>query len=210
MSFFPPGADPDTTLAQNSTHENDESGSGTLSPLPGVLRQGLTAVAILGTLSFVFTTVLIALLAYKFVVWHRKRRPIDQFVVLIFNLLICDFHQALAFALNAQWLVRDMIDIKHPTCWAQAWFVSTGDMGGGVWCVVIGLHTLADIGYDFRLSTRRFFQVVGLIWVFIQVCTLIPPVTHPKDAYVRAGAWVSSILWHRLWLCGRGKGKRNN
>jgi hypothetical protein len=131
--------------------------SQTLSPLPRSLSVGLIPVAVFGILSFVATTCLLFLLTFRMVKWNRRSRQINQFIILIYNLLLADLQQSLAFLLNAQWLAQDGIQVGTSTCWAQGCrsrlilcalfdflviactdyhatgFVSTGDMGSGIW-----------------------------------------------------------------------------
>jgi hypothetical protein len=93
--------------------------SQTLSPLPRSLSVGLIPVAVFGILSFVAATGLLFLLTFRMIKWNRKSRQINQFIVLIYNLLLADLQQSLAFLLNAQWLAQDGIQVGTTTCWAQ-------------------------------------------------------------------------------------------
>lgn len=104
------------------------SGSASLGPLPPALRRGLPAVAFFGFLSFFLSVALLILLVWKIHRWRAKgSHPLNQFTVLILCLLVADIQQSLAFLLNVQWVTQDMIDVSSPTCWAQGWFVSTGE-----------------------------------------------------------------------------------
>jgi hypothetical protein len=91
----------------------------TLSPLPYSLSVGLIPVAALGILSFSAATGLLILLTYRIIQWNRKQRQVNQFIVLIYNLLLADIQQSVAFMLNAQWLVGNGIEVGTSTCWAQ-------------------------------------------------------------------------------------------
>ena len=93
-----------------------------LTPLPPVLKHGLVAISFLGFLSFVSSSTLFVYLTYKLVKWRLRgqaRRGYNQFLILIYNLLIADIQQSLAFLLTARWLVEDKIDVQTPTCWAE-------------------------------------------------------------------------------------------
>jgi hypothetical protein len=93
-----------------------------LSPLPLVLHRGLTAVAVLGSLSFVTTCCLFVGLACQLVTTRRTLNArIVQFLVLIFNLVWADIQQSVAFALNAVWVYQDAIQAESKTCLAQGW-----------------------------------------------------------------------------------------
>jgi len=108
-----------------------DAGSGTLVGLPQVLSRGLVAVSFFGLLSFICSSVLFLFLTWKIVSWRLKSGgdvPINQFLFLIYNLLFADIQQALAFLLNISHLRQDAIVVGDTTCWAQGWFVSTGDL----------------------------------------------------------------------------------
>jgi hypothetical protein len=167
----------------------------TLSPLPSVLRHGLRAVAALGFLSFFASVTLFLLLSYRIITWARNGKRINQFALLIWNLVVADIQQSIAFLLNTEWLIRDSIAVGTPSCWAQGWFVSTGDLSSGVWCLAIGIHTFASVILNYRLSSTAFFSAVISLWLFVYLLSLIPVMLHPTNIYVRAGAWVSKNLY---------------
>lgn len=106
--------------------------SRSLSPLPPVLRHGLTAVSFFGFLSFITSTSLFLFLSYRLIYWKvtgQAQRGYNQFILLIYNLVLADIQQSLAFLLPTRWLIEDKINVRTSTCWAQGWFVSTGDLG---------------------------------------------------------------------------------
>nr|OQO16939.1 hypothetical protein B0A51_15862 [Rachicladosporium sp. CCFEE 5018] len=179
-------------------------GPGSLSPLPLALHRGLTAVAFFGFLSFLASTALFLRLTYKLVLQHHKTHTrANQFLLLITNLIFADIQQSIAFLLNAQWLRSNAIDVGTPTCWAQGWFVSTGDLSSGLFTFAIAVHSYADIVHDFRLGYKTFLATIAGLWTFNYVLALVGPVMHPKDYYVRAGAWCWINLKYkdeRLWL----------
>jgi hypothetical protein len=68
-----------------------DADSKTLSPLPGVLTHGLVAVSTFGLLSFFCSTSLFFFLTYRLIKWRRTssvKTPINQFLFLIYNLLL--------------------------------------------------------------------------------------------------------------------------
>jgi hypothetical protein len=100
-------------------HPLKDPNSDTLSPLPPSLSNGLIPVAVLGFLSFIVATPLFFALVYRMAVWRSKKRPSNQFVFLIANLLFADIQQSLAFLLNAEWVARGAIQVGTTSCWAQ-------------------------------------------------------------------------------------------
>src|ERR1700712_5226208 len=175
----------------------------TLSPLPKTLRSGLYTVTILGFLSFFASLFLFVLLSWRIASWIRKSKPISQFVFLIYNLVLADCQQSLAFLLNARWLIQDGILVKTSTCWSQGFFVSTGDMASGAFCFFIGCHTFASVIFDYRLSNFRFGVLIISTWVFVYALAVVGVALHPNDLYVRAVAWCwmkNKYNQLRLWL----------
>ena len=176
----------------------------TLSPLPPVLHRGLTAVAFFGFLSFLTSVALFCRLAWRLVTWKRRTQArFNQFIILIFNLVFADIQQSVAFLLNAQWLRSDAIEVGTTTCWAQGWFVSTGDLASGVFTLAIAVHSLMDIIFNYRLGHKAFLSVIFLCWTFVYACAIIGVAMHPTDFYVRAGAWCwvnFKYSQERLWL----------
>lgn len=177
-----------------------------LSPLPPILQRGLLAVSIFGFLSFASTLALSLHLLYK-VLFRRSQRQSEtrtnQFLLLITNLIIADLQQSIAFLLNSHWLALDAIIPQTPACFAQGWFVSTGDLASGVFTFAIAVHCFADIVFDARLPHKLFLATIAALWAFVYVCAGIGIALHPGNFYVRAGAWCWISLAYkteRLWL----------
>lgn len=173
-----------------------DEASSALSPLPDVLSHGLVAVSTFGLLSFFCSTSLFIYLTWRLISWNRNSEvkvPTNQFLFLIYNLLLADIQQALAFLLNITALRNNAILIDTPTCFAQGWFVSTGDLASSVFISTIAVHTFFGVVKNYRLPTRTFYCVVAADWVFVYLMAAIGPIMHGRDFYVRAGAWVSSF-----------------
>jgi hypothetical protein len=177
-------------------------------PLPDHIHPWLRSVVALAFISFLASVSLLFLLAYKLVYWQIKSKRSNQFVILIFNLLWADIQQALAFLLNVEWLRLEHVEVKSPICFAQGWLVSTGDLGSGVWCFAIGLHTFASVLMDYRLPPKYFYTTIIALWIFTYGVSAIPVGIYGKDLYVRSGVWCwihhdlnDLRLWtHYLWI----------
>lgn len=176
--------------------------------LPHGIHPWLRAVVALGFISFFASVSLLFLLTYKLISWKIKSKRTNQFVILIFNLLWADIQQALAFLLNVEWLRLGSVEVNNPVCFAQGWLVSTGDLGSGVWCFAIGLHTFASVVLDYRLKPRHFYLTIFVLWVFIIGVSSIGLGMYPNTLYVRSGVWCwihhdlkDLRLWtHYVWI----------
>lgn len=119
----------------------------------------------------------------------------NQFLILIYNLLIADLHQSIAFALNSTWINRNAILVDTKTCWAQGFFVSTGDLSSSLFITLIAIHTFFSVVKGYRPSQRLLYLSIGLVWLFVYFISTLPiAITHNgRDnggLFVRAGAWV--------------------
>jgi hypothetical protein len=94
----------------------------TLDGLPLVLRHGLVAVSFFSILSLVSSTTLFVYLSWKLSRWYWRGQlanGANQFLLLIYNLLLADIQQSMAFALTTVYLARDKIEVGTTTCWAN-------------------------------------------------------------------------------------------
>ncbi|KAF2765401.1 hypothetical protein EJ03DRAFT_280067 [Teratosphaeria nubilosa] len=176
--------------------------SGTLTPLPLVLRQGLSAVVGFSLLSLSLAAPLFLRLAWQLATW-KKTAKVNQFIILIFNLLLADIHQAIAFSLNLKWLIEDGVIVNTYTCRAQGWLLSTGDLACGLFTFAIAVHAFADITFNYRLGRGSFLVTVTALWIFDYVFAITGLCLHPHDYYVLNGAWCWVNLKYvdlRLWL----------
>lgn len=71
-----------------------------IDPLPVAQHKGLIAVAVMATLSFIATLALICFITYRLVFWrsnYQRYIGYNQYIILIYNLVIADLQQSLAF-----------------------------------------------------------------------------------------------------------------
>lgn len=209
-----------------------------LTPLPDVLRRGLTAVAVLACLSFCTTTLTVLFLTFKLIRWHIrtrrgggigtsrppvlglllgllprrfrghdrdavqerkddvKRKSPNQFLILLFNLLIADMQQSGSFLINAAWVATDTIQVGTPACFLQGWLVSNGDLAGGLFLSAIAIHTYVTVVLNRKPAQWAVYAGIVSIWVFTYfISALGIAITHNGRTgggfYVRAGPWVS-------------------
>ena len=178
--------------------------STTLDPLPTILQRGLPAVAFFGILSLVTSSGLFLFLTARLIQWYRKGQlhNCNQFWVLLYNLLLADIQQAVAFALTTVWVVTDKVEVGTTTCFANGFFVSTGDLASGVFIFTIALHTFFAVVKGRSVSDKVFYSWLICAWIFVYAMTIITISLH-KNVYVRAGAWCwidNKYVEERLWL----------
>jgi hypothetical protein len=104
----------------NTPPPGSSAGStGSLYHLTPTLQVGLIPVALFGFISAASASGLLFLLTWRIWAWNRKARHANQFVFLIYNLVLADIQQSMAFLLNAKWLATNSIIVGTSTCWAQ-------------------------------------------------------------------------------------------
>lgn len=123
----------------------------------------------------------------------KRGRP-NQFLVLVYNLLFADMHQATAFMLNIPWIHNNAIVVGDPACWAQGWFVSTGDLSASCFICAIALHTYLAIVKGYRPPDWVLYLAITGLWVFVYVMAVagVASTSNGRGVggfYVRASAW---------------------
>lgn len=222
--------------------------SGTIEPLPHVLRYGLRVVVALATLSLISCSLLFTNLTCKLVRYSIKRfrkesprtesetgwvenscldlnlgleefhfkaaktscrprgpdaplTPVgcpapNQFVVLLYNLLLADMHQAIGFLLNIVWVARDGIFVQTQHCWAQGFFISVGDLASSCFITAVAMHTYLTIVRGYKPPEWLLNGWIIATWLFVYGITVAGVLStgNGKDSggyFVRASAWVS-------------------
>ncbi|KAJ4184158.1 hypothetical protein NW755_009164 [Fusarium falciforme] len=120
--------------------------------------------------------------------------PPNQFLILVFNLIIADMHQGAAFLLSVTWIQRGGIFINTPTCFVQGLFDSNGDLSSSLFITAIAVHTYLSVVKDYRPPQRILYAVIVAIWIFVYSLAIIPLLATNNGRnvggyYVRAGPW---------------------
>jgi hypothetical protein len=244
----------------NGTTEKTPEDARTITPLGGVFHQGLVALSVLGTISFISSSLLFLYITYRLIKWQCVRRsqrqrlsgtdpnpnaaqdedlslglaerhysrlkvktkfpslPVPQMnqpdrpysraanpvLLLIYNLLFADIQQSLAFVLSIIWLGKDGIFVPSSTCWAQAWFLTTGKLASSGFLTAISINTYLTVVRGCRPPQCAFHLVIAGVWIFAYMMTMagIVATNNGYDEggfYVRAGLWVSSRILSLEW-----------
>lgn len=164
-----------------------------IDPLPDVLKGGLVAIIIVAVLSLIATVSLLAFLTYRMVFWRTnyiRYIGYNQYVVLIYNLLLADMLQSLAFILSVKWVAEKQILATAPACYAQGLLLQIGDPGSGLFVFAISVHTFLLVSMRRKLPYRVFVAIVVGLWAFIILLVILPPALFGRDAFVPSDAWV--------------------
>jgi hypothetical protein len=164
-----------------------------IDPLPDDHRRGLIAVSAFALLSAVTTLGMLSFITFLLIFWKRyAKNPLgyNQCVLLIYNLLIADFQQSLAFSLNIYWIANNSIHSPSPVCFLQGLWLQIGDTGSGLFALAIAVHTFLQVALGRKMGYRLFVAGVVSIWGFVIIMAIIPIASHGGDPFAPAGAWV--------------------
>jgi hypothetical protein len=100
-----------------------------MDPLIPVYKVGLIPVAIFAMMSLLSVTALLGFITHRMISWRKHYRQYvgyNQYVILIYNLLIADLQQSIAFSISFHWLRLNKIVAPTGACFLQAWFLQIG------------------------------------------------------------------------------------
>ncbi|KAL2372863.1 integral membrane protein [Blastomyces gilchristii SLH14081] len=183
----------------------------TIDPLPADHRRGLIGVGVTSLISTVSTGVLFIVFTYRLVYWRKYYSTYigyNQYIILIYNLLLADFQQAVGFLLALHWAITNRISADSHICFTQGWLLQIGDPSSGLFVLAIAVHTFAMVLMGRKLSHRWFIVCVCFVWAFAVLLTLIPTLRYGRETYVPSGAWCwidevydADRLWtHYVWI----------
>lgn len=182
-----------------------------IDPLPVAQRRGLIAISIMALLSFLATGTLLAFITYRLVFWkssYARYIGYNQYIILIYNLVLADFQQSLAFLICLKWIVTDKIKSGTAACFLQGLWLQIGDPGSGLFVLAIAFHTFLLVVWGRKMSYKVFVSFVCGVWAFVALIVIIPLGMYGADVYVPSGAWCwinedheTVRLWtHYIWI----------
>ncbi|KAL2004672.1 hypothetical protein VTN00DRAFT_3200 [Thermoascus crustaceus] len=178
-----------------------------IDPLPAVQRNGLIAVAILAVVSLVSVLSLLCFITYRLVFW-RKDLQYNQYIILIYNLLLADLQQAIAFLICFYWVAKNSIHSPSVACFLQGFWLQIGDPSSGLFVLAIAAHTFLLVTQGRKMEHWIFVACVVGIWAFVALLVIVPAASHGEDIFVPSGAWCwineryeTDRLWtHYIWI----------
>ncbi|KAK8155033.1 G protein-coupled glucose receptor regulating Gpa2-domain-containing protein [Phyllosticta citrichinensis] len=177
-----------------------------LDVLPDELRRTLWPIGIFAVLSVIACSGLLGWITYRLLVWRRHYHTYvgyNQYVLLIYNLLLADLQQAVSFIISFYWIQENRITAPSPACNAQAWLVQIGDVSSGMFVLAIALHTFWGIVKGRQLPHRTFVCTTIFIWTVAVLLSILGPILHGSKYFTAAGAWCwvsTEYETERLWL----------
>ncbi|KAH7406148.1 G protein-coupled glucose receptor regulating Gpa2-domain-containing protein [Phaeosphaeria sp. MPI-PUGE-AT-0046c] len=177
-----------------------------LEKLTPVYKTGLVPITVFAMMSLLSVTVLLGFITHRLFAWRRHYREYvgyNQYVILIYNLLLADLQQSIAFSISFHWLRIDAILAPTASCFIQGWFLNLGDVASGFFVLAIAVHTWLGVVKGYKLPYIWF--VIGIlgIWFVSLVLTALGPALYQERFFARAGGWCwisTEFQKERLWL----------
>jgi hypothetical protein len=182
-----------------------------IDPLPENHRRGLIAISVMALLSLIATATLLGFITYRLVFWrgsYARYIGYNQYIILIYNLVLADFQQSLAFIICLRWISIDKIKSGTAGCFLQGLWLQIGDPGSGLFVLAIAFHTFLLVVWGRKMSHKVFVCFVCGVWAFVALMVIIPLALHGGDVFVPSGAWCwisedyeTTRLWtHYIWI----------
>jgi hypothetical protein len=182
-----------------------------LDELLPIYRTGLIPITVFAMMSLLSVTALLGFITHRLISWRRHYREYvgyNQYVILIYNLLLADLQQSIAFSISFHWLRLDAILAPTAPCFIQGWFLNIGDVASGLFVLAIAIHTWLGVVKGYKMPYMWFVVSILGIWFFALLMTAIGPLMHQDRFFSRAGGWCwisgqfqDERLWlHYLWI----------
>ncbi|KAK6210047.1 vegetative cell wall protein gp1 [Colletotrichum tabaci] len=142
----------------------------------------------------------------------EERSP---FPILVYNLLLADMMEAVAYSLSIYWVIEDGIFAPSSVCWAQGWLGSTSNLAASLFLTAISVNTFLTVGLGFKPPPWTVYTTIASLWIFdfgINGAGVISATLHPatvgESFFMRANVWCwistaydSWRLWaHYFWV----------
>jgi hypothetical protein len=159
------------------------------------LKAGMIPLSIFALCSALSTTALLLWITWRLVFRSDYQAFVgyNQYVILIYNLLLADLQQALAFIITLHWLDIGEISSPSRTCFTQGFLLNMGDVSSGFFVFAIAMHTWYSVVLGRKVRYQYFTAGILLIWTFAFCLTVIGPATKGSNFYAKTNAWVSRL-----------------
>ena len=177
----------------------DFAHANSLESLTPIYRTGLIPVTIFAMMSLISVTALLIFITHRLISWRKHYREYvgyNQYVILIYNLLLADLQQAIAFVMSFHWLRINKILAPTVPCFLQAWFLQIGDVSSGFFVLAIAIHTWLGVVKGYKVPYKWFIVSILGLWAFALLLTILGPAIYQERYFARAGGWVSSRQCH--------------
>ncbi|OHW89684.1 integral membrane protein [Colletotrichum incanum] len=106
----------------------------------------------------------------------------SPFPILVYNLLLADMMEAVAYSLSIYWILQDGIFAPSPVCWAQGWLGSTSNLAASLFLTAISINTFLTVGLGYKPAPWTVYTTIAVLWIFdfgINGAGVIASMLHP-------------------------------
>lgn len=141
----------------------------------------------------------------------RFAEKVNPFPILVYNLLLADMMEAIAYGMSIKWVVADGIFAPSATCWAQGWFGSTSNLAASLFLSAISVNSFLTIVLGYRMPRWGLYMCILSIWAFVLLVNAAGVLqaesghfrTPSGESYfMRANVWVSTKNRINYWDSG--------
>jgi G protein-coupled glucose receptor regulating Gpa2/G protein-coupled glucose receptor regulating Gpa2 C-term len=178
--------------------------------LTDTLRHGLIPLSVFALCSALSTFTLLCWITFRLVFKNDYQSFVgyNQYVILIYNLLLADFQQSVSFLFTLYWLRLGKIDSPSAACFAQAWLLNMGDLSSGMFVLAIAAHTWYSVVLGRKVKYSVFTAGILGIWALAFLLTVLGPSTKGPNFFAKTNAWcwintkydLYRLWFHYLWV----------
>lgn len=175
-----------------------------LEPLTPVFRVGLIPITVCAMLSLISVSILLCFITKRLISWRKHYKEYvgyNQYVILIYNLLLADLQQSVAFAMSFHWMRIEKIVAPTAACFTQGLMLNLGDVASGFFVLAIAIHTWLSVVRGYKMPYKWFVVSILMTWGFALFLTIIGPAMHGGRFFARAGGWVSILIPSTINAC---------
>ncbi|KAJ4387758.1 hypothetical protein N0V93_008359 [Gnomoniopsis smithogilvyi] len=128
----------------------------------------------------------------------RLIEKVNPFPILVYNLLLADMMEAIAYGMSIKWVVADGIYAPSPTCWAQGWFGSTSNLAASLLLSAISINSFLTIVLGYRMPRWGLYTCIGGIWTFVLLVNAAG-VLQAEKGHFRTASGESYFMRANVW-----------
>lgn len=129
----------------------------------------------------------------------RYFERVNPFPILVYNLLLADMMEAIAYAMSIKWVVADGIFAPSAACWAQGWFGSTSNLAASLFLSVISINSFLTIVLGYRMPRWGLYACIGFIWAFVLLINAAG-VLRAEGGHFRTASGESYFMRANVWV----------
>lgn len=129
----------------------------------------------------------------------RLVEKVNPFPILVYNLLLADMLEAIAYGMSITWVVSDGIIAPSPMCWAQGWFGSMSNLAASSFLSAISINSFLTIVLGYRMPRWGLYFWISAIWTFVLLINAAG-VLQAEGGKLRTASGESYFMRANVWV----------